>query len=259
MSASLETLDRLLTGSIEVQFESIDQDAFLKPTDIYRFGDALGTQFWMDAIGMAHSDYFKLHNIGAVLTYLDLRAEDAKVMPQEMARVELRSTLGLYPPQGGKPARYGGTDSISIFNPAGEKAGSLAATWLWFHLGNANRKPGTLTEAPPLYEAAQAQLQPPPAVPEVGAGQRANQFRWTRRESDLNKHVNSIAYVQRVENGLADAGLVFRPRRMEIWYQKPAFIGQAMETVIHEEGDRLAMRLTQPESGATCAVSRVSR
>lgn len=210
---------------IETPYDTLTQDGFLKPTMANRFGDPASVTWWRHAAQTSWSAYFERHRLGAVITHMRMDSETVRTAPQAVITVHFSSRLGRFPATDGRPQRYGGIDSLDLFN-AGSRIGGLTCSWLWFRLPE-NGKPGTLTEAPPEFPIERV-LPAPPAVVEPEGLREVSTFRWADRETDLNQHVNSIALAERCENTLADA----LPSRtalssLEIWYLKPAFAGQA--------------------------------
>lgn len=252
--------DEPLEGPVEIQFESVTQDARLKPSEIYRYGDSLNTVWWRNAIGKTHSDYYKETFVGAVLTHLVVTLDEGRVLPQDQATLRFQTRLGRLPGPNGKTPRYGGIDRIEIINPRGTRAGSVESVWYWFK-GAPGEKPGTMEAPPPLFPPCDRMLEagpPPPALHPVDQPAVANRFTWTDRETDLNRHVNSVAFVERIENALADADPEGpRPKAFELWYHKPGFRGQRMETCLSpREGGTLVL-IRGADAGVLSVTARV--
>lgn len=239
----------------EVSFESLHQHLFLKPSFIYRYADGVGTEWWKSLVGRTHSEYFAEAHLGAVLTYLRVDILPTPLMPQDEVKIRFTTRLGRYAYMPGKPARYGGIDEITILDRQGRAAAHLEAYWLWFH-HSPTGKPGTIAEPPPLFPPVDRELAPH-AAPPAAAGKPGARFRWARRETDLNQHVNSIAFIERAENVLADAQ-VETPEagRTEVWYMKPGFAGAETESLIDAQARSVVVTLKTAQN--TLAVVRIS-
>lgn len=250
--------DRPVEATVEIAFETLNQDQFLKPTQVYRYGEAAGARWWQDMVGVSFSDYFLQHFNGSVLTYLRIQVEPVKLMPQQTLRVTVQSLLGKYPPAKGKAARYGGHDIVTLATEDGQVVARLWGYWLWFHFPMDGGKPGTLTEPPPIFEPIDRELAAQPPLPEV-AGDHVNSFAWTLRETDLNRHATSLAYLERAENAVADAGVALNGvGTSEIWYLKPGFPGQRMDAWVHPGDGETLVRLENCETGKTATILRMS-
>jgi hypothetical protein len=252
------TSDHPVRARVEAAFETLTQHAFLKSTEIYRYGDTPMHTWWLDAVGMSFSRFYERHFIGAVLTYLRIAVYPVRVMPQDELSVSFQTLLGKSVPHDGKPSRYGGRDIVGVAGADGALAAELTGHWFWF-AQPPGKKPGTLKEPPPLFPPVERLLEPDPPAPVV-AGAPANAFVWTRRESDLNQHVTSLAFVERAENALADAGIKLpKTGVVEVWYQKPAFSGGRTEAFVEEAEGVRHVRLADAESGVTSTVLRFTQ
>ncbi len=246
--------DEAIRTPQRVPFESLHQERFLKGPEIYRFGDESYERWFTQALGMSHSAYFERYHLGAVVTYLTIEVFPVRFMPRDAVTVVAEGILGRHPHPRGEP-RYGAVDRLSIENEAGETAARLESNWLWFNMAP-GKKPATITTPPPEAAPVDRVFPAIPAVP-AGAGERINGFRWAPRETDLNQHVNSMAWVARAENALADAGVVFGPLgKIEIWYQRPGFQGEAMESYVDSLDGAHTVRLVKQDGEITCAVAR---
>jgi hypothetical protein len=226
----------------EVSFESLHQHLYLKPSFIYRYADGVGTAWWKALVGRTHSEYFAEAHLGAVLTFLRIDIRPTPLMPQDELAIRFTTRLGRYAFLPGKPPRYGGIDDIWLSDKAGQEAAHLQAYWLWFHHNPAG-KPGTIAAPPPLFPPVERDLPPHPQAPEAH-GAPAATFRWTRRETDLNQHVNSIAFIERAENALADAQVATPAAgRTEVWYLKPGFAGDEAEALVEPRADGVYVTL----------------
>ena len=249
--------DQAISTSVELAFETLNQDQTLKATQVYRYGEAAGARWWQEMVGCSFSDYFLQYFIGSVLTYLRVEIEPIRLMPQQTVHVTVRSHLGKYPPARGKPARYGGHDLITIETETGDTVARLWGCWLWFHFPMDGGKPGTLTEPPPRFEPVEREIAAQPAMPAV-EGNRVHSFVWTLRETDLNRHATSLAYVERAENAVADTGA--QPGGVgttEIWYLKPGFAGQRMEAWVQPGHGETLVRLENSERATTSTILRL--
>lgn len=242
----------------EVSFETLHQRRLVKPTHVYRYADAPGTQWWRRAVGMTHSDYYRRYRLGAVLTYLAVDVFDVPLMPQDAITVEYDGPLGRYVYSPDKPARYGGLDHLALIAEDGREAARLRSYWLWFRTPEQGR-PGTIAEPPPLFPPRDEVFDPHPAAPAV-TGTLATRFRWTRRETDLNQHVNSLSFLERAENAVAEAGLAVSPTgRWEIWYAKPGFEGRQVDAYVAEAATHIDVRLTDTEATHPLATLRLPK
>lgn len=248
MSLDAVASDHEIVWKTEVAFETLHQHRLFKPTHVYRYADIPGTQWWHNAIGLTHSEYFKRHRLGAVLTWLAVDVNDVALMPQDPITVRFKTLLGRYASVPEKPARYGAVDELALVADDGRVAARLSSYWLWFRTP-VEGKPGTIAEPPPLFQHADRLFAPHPQAAAF-EGAPAGEFRWTRRETDLNQHVNSLSFLERAENALTDIGVTVAPTgRFEIWYQKPGFAGQRTAAFWERFEDGVRVRLANAETG----------
>jgi hypothetical protein len=251
--------DQAVETTVEIAFETLNQQQFLKPTQVYRYGETAGARWWQNMLGRSFSEYYLEHFIGSVLTYLRIQVLPVKLMPQQILQVKVQSLLGKYPPAMDKPPRYGGQDILTLATEGGETVARLWGYWLWFHFPMDGGKPGTLTAPPPVFTPVERTLEAQPAMPEA-AGDKVQSFVWTLRETDLNRHATSLAYLERAENAAADAGVALNPvGTSEIWYLKPGFSGQRMDAWVEPGEGETRVRLASSESGATSTILRLPK
>lgn len=255
MSLDAVATDHEIVWKTEVAFETLHQHRLLKPTHVYRYADIPTTQWWRKAIGLTHAQYYHQYRLGAVLTYLAVDIRDVALMPQDPISVRFRTLLGRYASAPEKPPRYGGIDELALVAEDGREAARITSYWLWFRTP-VEGKPGTIAEPPPLFQGSDRMF-PPHTQAAAFDGAPAGEFRWSRRETDLNQHVNSLAFVERAENALADAGVAVAPvGRFEIWYQKPGFAGQRTAAFWERVTDGVRVRLVNAETGGPMTVLR---
>jgi hypothetical protein len=160
------------------------------------------------------------------------------------------STLGHLP---GAPDRYGGVDAIE-WSVDGEPVVTCRHHWLWF----SPAKNALLDDPAPGFSIDQStSLDEPPAIPTLDGAREVGTFRWTLRESDINEHVNAVAYVERAENAAADAEADGRAlRRAGIWFRRPSFTGDRSAALALSSGSEVLVGLADAESGKSlCTVS----
>lgn len=255
MSPEAPATQNEIIWTTEVAFETLHQHRLFKPTHVYRYADIPTTQWWHACIGMSHSAYYGKYRLGAVLTYLAVDIFDVAMMPQDPVTVRFKTSLGRYAFAPEKPPRYGGIDDLRLVSGDGREAARVTSYWLWFRTP-VEGKPGTIAEPPPLFAPADRLFDPHSQAPAF-AGTPAGEFRWTRRETDLNQHVNSLSFLERAENALADAGVTPAPTgRFEIWYQKPGFVGQRTAAFWERAEEGIRVRLANADTGQPMTVLR---
>lgn len=253
MSLDAAATDHEIHWKTEVSFETLHQHRLFKPTHVYRYADIPTTQWWHQSIGLTHSEYYRRHRLGAVLTYLAVEIHDVALMPQDPITVRMKTHLGRYASAPEKPPRYGGIDELALVSDDGRAAASLTSYWLWFRTP-LEGKPGTIAEPPPLFQPSDRLFEPHTQAPAF-EGAPAGEFRWTRRETDLNQHVNSLSFLERAENALTDAGATVSPTgRFEIWYQKPGFADQRTAAFWDRAENGIRVRLANAETGQPMTV-----
>lgn len=253
MSLDAPAADQEIAWTTEVSFETLHQHRLFKPTHVYRYADIPATQWWHKAIGLTHSAYYHKYRLGAVLTYLAVDVFDVALMPQDPITVRFKTLLGRYAFAPEKPPRYGGLDALALVTADGREAARLTSFWLWFRTPEEG-KPGTIAEPPPLFPHSDRLFDAHSQAPAF-AGTPAGEFCWTRRETDLNQHVNSLSFLERAENALTDAGVNVPPTgRFEIWYQKPGFAGQRTAAFWERAAAGVQVRLVNAETGQPMTV-----
>jgi hypothetical protein len=128
--------------------------------------------------------------------------------------------------------------------------------WLWLDLRSGGTA-GFLRYPPRNLDVDLVELDRPDRRPDVAVGGGLD-FRWSRRETDLNGHVFFMCYLERAENALADLHGGFDADEWELWYSMPSFAGERMRLRVAER-DPVAGRLgtiSAADDGRLCATFR---
>lgn len=243
--------DVRVAGSAKVGFAHLDQDRRLKPSGVFGLFETILPDTWNALAGMSRDAYFAAHPVRLVFSYLRIQRLAARLRLDEQVAVRFHGLAGHYPGRDNTP-RYGLEDHLTITRPDGEEAlrWTAAVYWVGMEGGAAG---GFLDRPAPGLRADQSQaLTSPPPRPSAG-GDVVGRFRWTPRETDFNRHVYFQSYLERAENALADVGGdPSLPATWELWFSRPAFLGETMEALV-EEPDRSAVVALRRDDGTVCA------
>ncbi len=240
---------------VPASFESVNMDQYLKHSHVYRHADMPAHAWFVENTGGDFFHYYRRHGLGMVYTWLRVEVEAVPVIPKESLRARFQTTLGHYPVREGKAPRYGGMDTMSFEGMQGEVA-RMSTSWVWFQHSK-DVWPHVLREAPPEFLDTGLTLPFHQPAPEV-EGEFAHRFVWTRRETDLNQHVNSMAYFERAENALFHIGLT--PAAVgawDVWYLNPAFPHQHTDAYVEVRDGRALVRMAAANGGETSTVMRI--
>lgn len=246
------------TGRQRVGFADVDQEGRIKFSSIVRYVMA-GYEGLFPQLGTSSSraEYFANHGLQPITTYAELERAPRRAALDVDVDLTYRATLGFELGKDGAP-RYGGHDEIQLACADGEPLALWRQHWLWV-----SQDRGALLDRPaPAVTAVQsAELPSPPRPPAVDPQDAAvGRFRWALRETDVNHHVNLAAYLERVENALADADLdSVPPDRASVWFRRASFAGESMTTAIVEQEGSFVVRLSRQTSDELCATVLLSR
>ena len=242
--------DVQVAGSAKVGSADLDQDHRLKPTAVFGLFEAILPDTWAALAGTTRDDYFATHPARLVFAYLRVERLPARLRLDEQASLHFTGLAGHYPGRDGTP-RYGLRDHLVISGQGGEALRWDACVY-WVGMQGEGAGGFLSSPAPDLLADQSNALQPPPPRPEVD-GEVCGAFRWTPRETDFNRHVYFNAYLERAENALADLGRdPSLPATWELWFSRPAFLGETMEALVEESGDTAAVALRR-DDGVVCA------
>jgi hypothetical protein len=206
----------------------------------------------------SRAEYFATHDLQPIMRQLEIAREPRGTELDAGLSVRFTARLGFTLDARSGSRRYGSHDGIQLVGEHGESLARWTQHWLWFAPTT-----GTLLEEPaPGLRADQSEELPstePP--PRLSSGVGGTRFRWTQRETDVNRHVTAYAYLERAENAMADAGLAARGhRRAGLWFRRPSFLGDLMSISREElDEDTLLVALTREETDELCVVVRFRR
>ena len=236
-----------------IGFTDIDQDRRIKFSSMIRFVGAGYAGLFSQLTTIDRADYFTTHGLTPITTYAQLeRASRSTPLDTE---IELRYevTLGFVRGRQSDLRRYGGNDEIELTDAErGPPLGWWSQHWLWF---SQERGAPLDRPAPGLGVDQTDELPPVPARPDPCSGSSAeDRFRWALRETDMNNHVSFAAYLERAENGLADAQLdAASPDRASIWFSRPSFAGELMRSVAGDDDGAFLVQFLRAQSDELCA------
>jgi hypothetical protein len=233
-------------------FADIDQDRRIKFSSMIRFVGAGYAGLFSELRTIDRADYFTTHGLTPITTYAQLgRASRSTPLDTE---IELRygATLGFVRGRQSDLLRYGGYDEVELSDAERAPVGSWSQHWLWF-----SQKRGAPLDGPaPGLDIDQTdELPPVPERPDATSDSVAeHRFRWALRETDINSHVTSSAYLERGENALADAQLnAASPDWARVWFSRPSFAGELMLSVIGDDDGSFVVQFLREQSGELCA------
>ena len=128
--------------------------------------------------------------------------------------------------------------------------------WIWF-----DRRDSAVATAPVpgVIVDQDDELTRPPRRPDTSGAEPVSTFRWTLRESDINRHVNVGAYVERAENAAADAAAdTASLRKAALWFRRPSFSGDRMEARVLHDDASIVVDLVDATSRESCCVLQLT-
>jgi hypothetical protein len=214
---------------------------------------AAGAAWWQRYPGQDWDDYCRREMVRPVVTHLRVSTPPTRLDQGEPVEITLSIGMGVLAGRSGD--RYGGHDEL-VVRADGQPVAEWSCDWLWLDLRSAGMA-GFLRHPPRNLGVDLVELARPARRPDV-AGGRDLDFRWTRRETDLNGHVFFLCYLERAENALADVDHGFDANEWELWYTMPSFVGERMRLSLPER-DPAAGRhgsIRAADDGRLCATFR---
>lgn len=241
------------TSDAIVSWLDTDQYDVVKLSSIVRLVWSGYSEFVMLATGRSRTDFFSDGTWSPVTQYLEVAATGRPAYVDNQTVVRYRSSLGF---MAGPSTRYAAVDSVDIELANGEALATCQHYWMWFHrqqqLIATEPVPGVIVEQ-------DTELPRPPRRPETSDARQISTFRWTVRESDINRHVNVGAYVERAENAAADADVDTAVlRRAAMWFRRPAFSGDRTEARVLHDDSSIVVDLVDATSQESCCVLKLS-
>lgn len=201
-----------------------DQTNRLKLPVAVRLAWNANSQFSLEVAGLGRHEFFTTYAMAPVSTFIGVEIADADAFLDDDVTITVDNRIGYHL---GSKRRYGGIQEFAI-TKTGTLVASLRHYWVWFSFTTLT----TFSEPAPGAKPGISQdeeLAPMPAPPDLAAAAPAGSFRWTMRDTDLNQHVQSLAWIERAENVAADAlGRAESYRKAGIWFRQPALAGEEM-------------------------------
>jgi hypothetical protein len=236
-----------------VSWLDTDQFDVVKLSSIVRLVWSGYGEFVMLATGRTRTDFFSDDAWSPVTQYLEVAATGLPAYVDNQTVLRYRSSLGF---MAGPSERYGVVDSVDVELANGDALATCRHHWMWFHR---QRAVIAIEPVPGVIVDQDTELPRPPRRPETSDAEPLSTFRWTVRESDINRHVNVGAYVERAENAAADAEVdTAALRRAAMWFRRPAFSGDRMEARVLHDDSSVVVDLVDAASQESCCVLKLS-
>jgi hypothetical protein len=238
----------------KVNWLDTDQFDVVKLSSVVRMVWSGYGGFLVRATGRSRADWLAENAWGPVTQYLEVAATGRPAHVDDSVAVNYRSAVGFVPATSSR--RYGVVDTVDVGLSNGPALATCRHHWVWFH----RERTVTAREPVPGVTVEQdAELDRPPRPPETSDATPVSTFRWTLRESDLNRHVNVGAYVERAENAAADADVDAAVlRRAALWFRRPSFSGERMQARVLHDDSAVVVDLVDLASQESCCVLRLS-
>jgi hypothetical protein len=236
----------------------VDQDGLLKPSSMFRFVAAGYAGMFPLLTESPRAEYFATHDLQPIMRHMEVAREPRGARLDAGLSVRFTARLGFTRDARSESRRFGGHDAIHLVDAHGETLARWTQDWLWF----APKTGALLAEpAPGLRTDQSDELPSPEAPPRSSAEAEGGRFRWTQRETDVNRHVTASAYLERAENAVADAGLdAGGLHHADLWFRRPSLVGDLMTSSCDEHDDgTLLVSLARAEPDEVCALVRFRR
>jgi hypothetical protein len=237
-----------------IGWADVDQDGLLKFSSIFRFVAAGYAGMFPLLTERERAAYFATHELQPIVRQVEIARDPRGAQLDAGLSVHFAVQLGFTLDGRSGLRRYGGHDAIQLVGEHGETLGGWTQHWLWFV-----PKTGTLLRepAPELSADQSEELPSAEAPPHSSTGVQVGRFRWTPRETDVNRHVTGSAYLERAENAVADALSAHRLHRASMWFRRPSLLGDLMTSSVEElDDDTLLVLLIREESEELCVTVR---
>lgn len=231
----------------------------LKETFLPQLLRTAGTRWWQQHVGRDWDAYLVEEGVRPLVAYLGVSCAATPLHGGTEADLCIEVAHGHIPDRRGDGARFGGFDRLEV-TLDGHAAPIATWTCLWYWLTfTPGAVPAFVGAPPPGLLPRDPQLPQAPVRPDDSAAEPVAEFTWTARESDLNEHVFFMAYLERGQNALADAGLRGAYGTTEVWYGQPAFAGQRMAVAVDRQDPGSAVvAIRRADTGTSCARLRFS-
>jgi hypothetical protein len=240
----------LYTAKILASYPAITQRGTVKPTHVLQMFEDVAAGWWRDVAGTDRWSYFARHEVRVLVRYVAVHTPAVRVTPGTPLGAELAVVLGPDPRHG----RYGGHDELTVRAPDDTVVARWTSQWYWLDW-RTDGAPTPRNQPPPDLPVPPTPLPQLPARPRGGDSTVLSEFIFTERETDLNNHVFFVAYLERGENTLADAGVTTGQfDTCRCWYLRPAQAGWSIVPAVDATADRCAIELRLASGGPPAAV-----
>lgn len=223
--------DPVFNGSEKLGFFSIAEDGSLKIAEVFRLWENLAPNWWQTVTGMAREDYWAKVKYRAVAPYVRVSTLVSGCRPGDIVETELATTAGRRPRKDGA-FEYGAVDRFRARRRSdGALLSEVEQAWTWIDANGA--APRVASAPPPGLRCASHDLAAVPELPPAEQAKPAAAFRWTPRETDINRHISVQSYFERGDNALADANHDLQvPKTWEAWFRRECLAGEEMKVLL---------------------------
>lgn len=223
--------EKVFTGTEELGFFTLAQDGSVKIPDLFRAWERLAPQWWEYATGAARDRYWKSVQHFVVSRYAKVTCASGGWRVGTRVKTRLVTTAGTRPRSDGG-VEAGAVDRFEMRDEDGALVGAVEQAWTWMD-ASSNAGPRVARQPPPGLRCAQHSL---PAVEKTPSPENLSpveQFTWSVRETDINRHVSFLSYFDRADNALARQGpSCSPPRTWEAWYRRECVANEPMTTLV---------------------------
>jgi hypothetical protein len=258
-----ERLDKELTGTETLGFFSLAQDGSVKIPDLFRAWERLAPLWWQEATGTSRAAYWNSVRHFIVARYAKVTCAAGGLQVGAQVTTRLVTTAGTRV-RGDGSLEAGAVDRFKVLRKAdGALIGAVEQAWTW--MDASGDKPVLANQPPPGLRCPQHALPPVEEMPPQAKLALVDQFTWSTRETDANRHISFLSYFERADNALAACGETYRlPYTWESWYRRECAAGEAMQTmagtrgadglqiVLLGESDKRRRVIMRHRNGAAC-------
>lgn len=253
---TLSSAAPIIDGDELLSFYTTNQDGQLKMQDVFRMWERAAPRWWEQVTGMKRADYWDRIHHRIVARYARVSTFSGGRQAGETIATRLVTKSGLRPRRDGG-LEAGAVDCFHALDAQGQLLAEVVQAWTWLDMSAG--KPAVAQRTPAGLQCRQHELPSVEDMPTVAADAPRLTFRWTLRETDPNRHVTFLSYVERAENAVAELQLPASPSVWEGWYRRECHAGELMTAALGQDAQgRIVVELSSVEDGQRRAILRGS-
>lgn len=246
----------IITGTETLPFFGLDQKGSIKVSELFWMFERLLLGWWPKFIGMKREDFWSSTGHFLVARHTHVRRLLPAGTPGEVVATQVHTLMGCRQKKD-SGREYGGINRFEVSRKSDNAVvASLDFAWTWVDASSG--APKIAAAAPSGLPGDKYDLPPIEEVPAIAAAEPAGAFTWSLRETDPNRHITFMSYLERAENIIADKKSERKsPVSWEVWFRRECRAGETMNvSFANDSEDRQIIALENEADGQRRVVLR---